>query len=107
MKSSIKIDFTEVPEQGLQPIISVILENSDDPRDGLLRTFFQQLEYESNWLTVQFAHHIVSDVDRGNFRSFIKISPVKPKELKAESEEMALRVRDKERHNYTPLFTRP
>lgn len=104
MKSRIQIDFTEVENQGLQPVIAVTLESSDDPRDGLLRTFFQQLGHESNWLRVSFDHHIITDPSRKEIKSFIRIYPLKPSEMKEESAEMTIRLKDKDRNNYSPLL---
>lgn len=40
MLSSIKIDFRS-GSKGIEPIISVHVEDSDDPRDKLIKTLFQ------------------------------------------------------------------
>ena len=105
MKSSIKIDFTEVPGKGLQPVIAVIIETSDDPRDGLLRTFFQQLGHKSNWVRVVFDHHLVTDTNRGEIKSFVRMFPLTPDEFKSESDEMLLRISEEDRQNYSRLIS--
>ena len=85
MKSSIKIDFVD-RGKGLEPVIKVaISENSEDPRDGLLKTFFQKLGGESNWLRVQFT-------DSGLENKYLHIYPVTSENLQSESEEMLSRV---------------
>ena len=54
MKSSIKIDFADVNDgKGLQPVIVVNLIDSDDVRDGLLKTYFQSLGYLSSYFKMQ------------------------------------------------------
>jgi len=53
MKSSIKIDFSESEKQkGLLPIIAVNLIETDDPRDKLVKSFFEILGGQSSWLEV-------------------------------------------------------
>lgn len=79
MKSTIKVDFAGVDDAANQfrPVIRVNLVESDDTRDKLLKSFFDSLGYESNWLVVQF------DPKReSSFPHRITISPVEPKELK-------------------------
>lgn len=75
MKSSIKIDFAD-NGKGLQPFINIRLsKNTDDPRDKLLQTFFQELGGDSNWLSVDFFGYD-GDTD------YIRIYPVSREELK-------------------------
>lgn len=78
MKSTIKIDFAGVDDSANQfrPVIRVELIESDDTRDKLLKSFFDSLGYESNWLVVQF------DPKReSSFPHRITISPLEPKEF--------------------------
>lgn len=78
MKSSIKIDFRS-KDNGLEPIIAIKLEDSDDVRDNLLKTFFQSLGGISSWLVVSFDHHMTNP-ETGS-RTWITITPVMPGEL--------------------------
>lgn len=42
MKSTIRIDFVDLGEgQGVEPVISIHCESSEDPRDKLLKTLMQ------------------------------------------------------------------
>lgn len=75
MKSSIRIDFVD-DGKGLEPVIKVVIEDTDDPRDSLLRTFFQKLGGESSWLRVDF--HSGSELQA---RKYLTIYPVSPSEL--------------------------
>ena len=43
MKSSLKIDFADLTGEGIEPIIVATVIDSDDPRDKLVKTFFQSL----------------------------------------------------------------
>jgi len=78
MKSTIKIDFETADGTGsvFSPVIKVKIENSDDPRDGLIKAFFEQLGYNSNWLKVQFDQ----DKDDTSIKN-ISIRPVQPQYL--------------------------
>lgn len=78
MKSSIKVDFID-NGNGLQPVIAIRLEDSEDVRDSLLKTFFQVLGGQSSWLSVSFDHYITND--EGVSRTFISIHPIPPSEL--------------------------
>lgn len=89
MKSSIKIDFTNgydiqnrVHKQEIEPCIKVILSESDDPRDKLLKVFFEKLGHRSRYLVCEFVDK--SDIDKG-----INIFPVKPEDLAFVSSELA------------------
>lgn len=53
MKSRIKIDFADPSGKGIEPVIRVDINDSDDPRDGLLRTLFQSV---SNGDKLQFRY---------------------------------------------------
>ncbi len=79
MESSIKVDFRR-DENGLQPVIAIKLTDSEDPRDRLLKEFFQALGGQSSWLSVSFDHHIIKDVQQAT--SYITIHPVRQSELK-------------------------
>lgn len=55
MRSTIKIDVRDLGDgKGLQPVISVKLEESEDVRDTLIQNFFQELGGLSSWLAVRF-----------------------------------------------------
>lgn len=79
MKSTIRVDFSGLDNQenAFEPILRVNLQDSDDTRDRLLRSFFQALGGESNWLHVNFSDFV--DVDK-NYQNIV-ISPVKPSQL--------------------------
>lgn len=78
MNSSIKVDFVDADGTGLQPVIAIKLVESDDVRDQLLKTFFQQLGGKSSWLSVSFDHSIQTEPES---KTFITIHPITPKEL--------------------------
>lgn len=82
MLSSIKVHFRD-DGKGLQPIIAVKLIDSDDPRDCLLKAFFQALGGKSSWLVAEFNHHIISDTN--NATTIITIQPVREGELQETS----------------------
>lgn len=98
MKSSIKIDFIEVDGKGLQPVIKIRQEDSDDPRDGLLKTFFQKLGGKSSWLSVSF-DHFIEDMTTHQSRRFITISPVQADELAETMKLIQQRLKDPEVNN--------
>ena len=76
MKSTIRVDFQggDTSNKGFEPVIRVRLEDSDDVRDSLLKTFFQSLGGDSSWLRV----HFESPESRV---TNVTISPVKANEL--------------------------
>lgn len=54
MKSYFRIDFSDLgPGKGLQPVIVVNVEPSEDPRDKLVKSYFELLGGESSWLKVE------------------------------------------------------
>lgn len=81
MKSSIKVDFARLDSVGakFEPVIRVRVEDSDDVRDTLIKTFFQLLGGESSWIKVSFDN------------SQITLSPIKPEQLAEEAREMTER----------------
>lgn len=89
MNSQIKVHFRD-DGKGLQPIIAVKLIDSDDPRDSLLKAFFQALGGKSSWLSVDFDHNIIND--ERNATTFITIHPVRPEELKITADAMNRRI---------------
>lgn len=76
MESSIKIDFVD-NGNGLEPVIQVKIVDTDDPRDSLIRTFFQKLGGMSSWLRVDFNNGLTLTANK-----FITLYPVTPEELK-------------------------
>lgn len=54
MKSSIKISFQDIDGKGIEPVILVNIINSDDPRDGLIKTLFQSVDEH---LQLRYTHH--------------------------------------------------
>ena len=96
MKSTIKVDF-KGPETsskgGFEPVIRVSLQDSDDVRDKLLKTFFQSLGGESSWLVVKidpgWEGFPKSNVDN------IKISPLKPEEMEETIKIIQTRLEDR------------
>lgn len=82
MKSSIKIDFAD-RGNGIEPVIKVKLIKSDDPRDGLLQNFFEQLGGESSWAQIYFDGEAYSpEVSSLEKCKNISIFPVKPSHLR-------------------------
>ncbi|HXS59402.1 MAG TPA: hypothetical protein VN703_01150 [Candidatus Sulfopaludibacter sp.] len=102
MNSSIKVDFIE-NGNGLRPVISIKLVESDDVRDQLLKAFFQQLGGESNWLYVSFNNSIHSN--DGYLKTSITILPVAPDELQETVSIITDRLgTSKGQSNYNPLL---
>jgi hypothetical protein len=86
MKSSIKIDFAD-NGNGLEPVIKVLLDNdpeNSDPRDSLLKTFFQKLGGESSWLRLEFQK---IPTTHGTAQRII-IYPITPATMGVEGKEM-------------------
>lgn len=82
MKSTIRVDFqgpTTNSLGGFEPVIRVVLQDSEDARDRLLQSFFQELGGQSSWLVVKF-----EDLDLPQRR--ITISPVAWHELQETKE---------------------
>lgn len=91
MNSSIRIDFTDgydiqnrVFKSSITPCIKVVMKESDDPRDKLLKSFFEKLEHRSRYLVCEF-------VDKSNPDAGINIFPVSPKDFAIVSEELSER----------------
>lgn len=82
MKSKLTIDFqgVDTPTGGnnFEPVIRAVVEDSDDVRDGLMKTFFQSLGGQSNWLRVDIQENTLY---QGSTKNFVVISTVKPGEL--------------------------
>lgn len=91
MKSQIKVDFTDRGEgKGLEPVIAIKLIDSDDVRDGLLKTFFQSLGGESSWLSVSFDHHIING--ESDKTTYIRVFPIQSHELAETAERIDSRI---------------
>lgn len=79
MKSTIRIDFAgQDNSNGFQPVLRVNLQDSEDVRDGLMKTFFQSLGGDSSWLRVEFHTDTIDGIQQPQR---ITIYPVKPDEL--------------------------
>lgn len=78
MLSSIKVHFQD-DENGLQPIIAVKLQDSDDPRDDLLKSFFLALGGKSSWVEVSFDHHTISS--ERDATTYITMKPVRSNQI--------------------------
>ena len=79
MKSTIRVDFAGLDSSdGFQPVIRINLQDSEDVRDGLLKTFFQSLVGESNWVVLDFHKDTIDGVPQ---TQRITLYPVKPSEL--------------------------
>jgi len=84
MKSTIRVDFAgQDNADGFQPVIRINLQDSEDVRDGLLKSFFQALGGESNWLTVNFHQDTIDGLQQPKR---ITIYPVKESELQGTKE---------------------
>jgi len=103
MKSSIKVDFKH-DGNGLQPIIAIKLIESDDPRDGLLKAFMQQLGTVSSWASLSFDHHVI-DGNRDS-TTYVTMKPVTPEQLPLLSKEIEDRLTmiNQSPVNYNPLL---
>lgn len=78
MNSKIQFGYIETEAKGLQPAIHVSLKESDDTRDKLAKSFFNQLKHTSSWLVVKFDDYV--DPQNGN-KINITIQPVSPDEI--------------------------
>lgn len=80
MKSriTIEVDF----ENGNQPVIQILKENSDDVRDRLVSNFTQQFG-GSSWCKIKWVTPETHDGSQAIF-----ISPIRPEEFKEQSEMM-------------------
>jgi len=79
MKSTMRIDFAgQDNADGFQPVIRVNLEDSEDVRDGLMKSFFQALGGDSSWLVVNFMSDTIDGIRQPQR---LTIYPVKPSEL--------------------------
>lgn len=83
MLSTIKIDF-ENNGMGIEPVIKVVLASSDDPRDKLMKAFFENLRGESSWLFVR------QDKNTEFHRTFT-ITPITPAQMVGNAELMRSR----------------
>lgn len=109
MKSKLTIDFKGVDAQEggsqFEPVIRAIVEDSDDVRDGLMKSFFQALGGNSSWLKVDIQENTLY---QGASKSFIVISPIKPYELSDTIEDIKgrLSVVKSNRQNDTSFHSR-
>jgi hypothetical protein len=80
MKSriTIEVDF----DNGNQPVLQILKEDSDDVRDKLLSHFTQQLG-GSSWCQIKWQNHVDPDAPQRIF-----ISPIRPEELFKQSKIM-------------------
>lgn len=55
MKSriSIEVDY----DNGREPVIQILSRDSDDLRDGLIKSFLQSFGAESNRCSIEWLHH--------------------------------------------------
>lgn len=83
MKSriTIEVDFA----RNNQPVIKVLKRNSDDVRDNLLKSFFEQLGGQSNWCRVDIDHYNDDPLDAERRFDCWHITPVKSENLKEQS----------------------
>ncbi len=85
MKSRLTIDFRGTGIDTLnggsqfEPVIRATVEDSEDPRDGLMRAFFEALGGTSNWLVVD----INSSDKFGSKKAEYTIFPVTPNEFES------------------------
>lgn len=95
MKSTIKVDFRSLEDKinGFEPVIKVVLEDSEDVRDSLLKSFFQSLGGDSSWLRVNYENRV--SIDENDKKTYVTLSPVKWTELEKEEEIIRLRIDNK------------
>ncbi len=84
MKSriTIEVDF----ENGNQPVLQVLQMFSDDVRDKLISSFSQQFG-GSSWCQIKWVNSNQGKSDEDTF-NIIHITPIKPQDLKSQSEIM-------------------
>lgn len=90
MKSRITIEIDY--DNGNEPVIQIISRNSDDLRDGLIKSFYQKLQ-GSSWCKIVFKQDVLDEsvLTTGGFVEGFKrifITPIPETELKKEAEIM-------------------
>ena len=94
MKSKLTIDFkgldTDDGANRFTPVIRANVEDSDDVRDGLMRTFFHELGGQSNWLNVDIWNN-------GDSKQSITISAISPSQILDTAEIMINRIPQEDR----------
>lgn len=109
MKSNIKVDFKGLSaplgsQAQFEPVIKILLEDSEDVRDRLLKTFFESLGTRSSWLQVSFDHHIING-DKES-RTYITLTPVTDRgllEMRTDLENRIFSYPEDKKSNYNPL----
>lgn len=95
MKSKLTIDFRGIDVmpsgQQFEPVIRAIVEDSEDVRDSLMKSFFQQLNGESNWLNVDIWS---TGIDN---KQVITITPISPSFILDNAEIMLSRIPQEDR----------
>lgn len=71
MKSRIKIDFADPSGKGIEPVIRVDINDSDDTRDKLFRTLFQSVATGNK---LQF-HYCNDDTGENRHSSILIYAP--------------------------------
>jgi hypothetical protein len=82
-KITIEIDY----ENNNEPVIQIIAKDSEDIRDGLIKSFYQKLG-GSSWCKIRFAQDLSDSSDPEKRFKRIFITPIPEKYLKAEAEIM-------------------
>lgn len=98
MKSKMRIDFEGRADGGLEPVIMINMMDSEDPRDGLLKAFFEKLGGESNWLVAEINSFGISGESR------IALRPVTPSELQETVDIIKNRIGEKIRFNGEDVY---
>lgn len=88
MESSLKIGFKNVENFGLQPIVTAKVIRTEDPRDQLLKAFFEQLGHISSWLYIEL-------IDSSDDQKIFDILPVKPESLEIMATQALSRISNK------------
>lgn len=81
MKSriTIEVDF----DNGNQPILKIVNQDSEDVRDNLLRSFLQSLNHSSRWLRIEYVNEILAPGDSSK-KYIWHIKPVLASEIPQE-----------------------
>lgn len=92
MKGKLLIDFDGIDNtEYIGPVITVDIANdSRDPRDKLLKQFFQDLGGDSSWVYVKFSPDTIDGVY--GITSHTRMYPIKPKHIEAQIKEMQSRI---------------
>jgi hypothetical protein len=82
MKSriTIEVDF----DNSNLPVIQILSQNSDDVRDGLIKSFLQSLQHSSRWCRIVYCGPASTFEESTVNKERWRIEPIKPDEIQGE-----------------------